>query len=465
MQAYSLLITSCDRHDLLKRTVESFMESCEHPPREIVIVEDGPAPMPAFLNKYRHLNLRWINNGVRRGQIYSCDRLWRECSNEYAMWSEDDWLFGNGGFVRESFDILDKYPEVITVALRGDWGHPLIRVPKYPFPIAEPNWRGGWGGFCFNPGLRRKSDWRLIGSYGKNVGYGTHGLGHEMDLSKLYASKGYVIAAIPDKICHIGDGRSRAIEPITTITPKVLIAIPACWKFDYGKWESSESPSFNKANAYKGEAYGTDIHISGPNPRISAVRETWARDVQDFPNLTVKFFYGEPPSGPSDTGHRALLEDEVVLPCPDDYEHLPHKTIAICKYALAAGYDFVFKCDDDTLVYVDRLVQELMSTPFDYAGYLQTNNAAGGVGYWLSRAAMERVQDNPSMWAEDMWVGCCMLRANIEPVNLEGHRPGFSDHWFWKNGFDPKKLDDNLVTAHAVQPEVMRQWYAYKNRA
>ena len=422
------------------------MDNCNQQPREIVIVEDGDKPMPEFLKRYRHLNLKWLTNGERKGQIFSCDRLWRECSNDYAFWCEDDWHFDRSGFILKSFDILEKYPEVLTVTLRGDWGHPLINDKRFPFQIAEPNWRGGWGGFCFNPGLRRKSDWTRIGSYGKQVGYGTHGLVHEMELSKLYAKLGYVLAALPNHCCHIGGGRSRAIEPIVTRPPKILIAIPACHKFNYGKWESENSPSFDRNKAYRGQPYGTDIHISGDNPRIQAVRETWAQDIKAFPNVTLKFFYGK-------GAERPPLDDEVFLDCPDDYEHLPHKTIAIVRYAQQNGYDWLFKADDDSYIWVDRLVQELDGS-FDYAGYLNGHVCSGGTGYWLSKRAMAAVQDAPSEWAEDVWVGRCMNYAGIEPAMLQTHYPGFSQHWF-----NLDKIPANAVCIHAVKPEGLRTIY------
>ena len=46
------------------------------------------------------------------------------------------------------------------MTLRGDWNHPLVTDKRFPFKIAQPNWKGGWGSFTFNFGLRRKSDWR-----------------------------------------------------------------------------------------------------------------------------------------------------------------------------------------------------------------------------------------------------------------------------------------------------------------
>ena len=453
MQPYSLLITACDRDDLLLNTVKSLLKTADIKPREIIIVNDGhDRPMPQALNQYKHLGLKWLCNGVRRGQIYSCDRLWSECKNEIAFWCEDDWNFVQGDFIQKSFDILSSYPEVLTVTLRGDWNHPLITDSRFPCKIATPAWKGVWGGFTFNPGLRRKSDWRKIGSYGRVTGYGTHGLGHEIELSKLYASMGMVLGALPDRCVHTGGGRSRAVEPLQFTPAKVLIAVPACHKFEYGAWESERSPNYDKSKAWQGKPYGTDIHISGTNPRIQAVRETWAKDCT-HKNLTMKFFYG--------IGSTPMLDDEVRLPVPDDYEHLPQKTIAICKWALDNGFDYVLKCDDDSYVWVDRAMLEVNQVG-DFAGYINGGSCSGGCGYWLSNRAMSEVIRNPinTHWAEDVTVGMIMKAAKIEPQMLQNHVPGFSNHWF-----DIDKVHSDMVCIHAVKPEDMRELYRREHEA
>lgn len=438
-------------------------------PDATIIIEDSQTEMPEWLKLGIHDyssrlgKVQWIQNECRMGQIYSIDRAYSQVKTDYIFHCEDDWLFVERGFLRESKTLLEQYPKIIMVSLRGDTGwHKLIDWPPYPVKIAEPYWRGGWGGIAFNPGLRRLSDYKSIGSsYGKYTSYGTHGLGHELELSKMHLQMGYVIADLNRVIVqHIGGSRSRAIEPLPPM-PKILIAVPACHKFDYGQWESEQSPTFNIGNAYNGKPYGTDIHISGTNPRIDVVRETWARDIEAFKShVDLRFFYGSPHPRPA-------LPDEVYIPCEDDYAHLPHKTVAICRWAVDNNYDYVFKCDDDTAVYVDRLIQELMTNRFDYAGFTHSNVCSGGPGYWLSKRAMKHMATkggNPDHWAEDVWTGKIMGNSDIYPVMLPGHRPGFSQHWFFGDKFDASKLTGEIVAVHAVQPEVMREWYQHERK-
>lgn len=451
---YTFVVTSCDRHDLLEQTLRSFVEFADQKPARTIIVEDSARTMPAFIDELREQlgGVLWLPNGKRLGQIVSIDRAYAEVQTPWIFHCEDDWRFLRSGFIAKSFDILDKYGAISTVSLRGDeWCHPWYQDPRFPFKIAQPGWCGGWGGFTFNPGLRRRGDYVRIGSsYGSKVSYAKSGCEHELQLSKLYLDMGFRVAWADDEafVEHLGEGRSRAHTPLAK-PPKILIAIPACSKFAYGRFSSENSKD-----------YVADAHIDGPNDRIAAIRDTWWKDVGNHPGVEAKFFYGlhAEPDQPY-----VWLSDETVVAVPDDYESLPLKTRAICKYALEHEFDFVFKCDDDTAVYVDRLVAEIIRMRPEYGGYVHGNTISGGPGYILNRRAMKAVAEAaPSSWAEDVSVAHALSNKDFFPAMLEGHRPGFSQHWFFGEQFDAGKLNPKIVTMHAVQPHVMRAWYAYK---
>jgi hypothetical protein len=466
----SMVVTSCGRHDLLRSTLESFYQFTDIEPQQLIIVEDSDAEMPEFLTDFiwRQRNLLWLGNGRRIGQIYAIDRAYAEVKHDFIFHCEDDWKFVEGDFIMKSKRILEQHPEIIQVSLRGPSGwHPLqsafneYKGLEISFFIAEPYWRGGWGGLSFNPGLRRTADYKKLGSYGRHASYGTSGLGHEFQLSKTLLDAGYRIADLGREIVvHTGGTRSMAVKPLPPM-PKLLIAVPACFKFEYGRWESEQSPSYNQSTAWEGRPYGTDIHISGDNDRIAAIRDTWAKDVSVFPYVTLKFFYGKPPTGYP----REPLPDEVFLDCKDGYAHLPQKTVAICQWANEHDVDYIYKGDDDTAVYVDRLVRELAHTLFDYAGCDHHGVCTGGPGYFLSRRAFRLVATqggSPDHWAEDVWVSKVLNRNNIYPMLLPGHRAGYTDHWFFPNGYDPTLEPEGVVTMHAIKPDVMRQWHKEK---
>lgn len=82
--------------------------------------------------------------------------------------------------------------------------------------------------------------------------------------------------------------------------------------------------------------------------RQEAIRNTWLKDIP--PTIDVRFFLGRalgtvPP----------LKDDEVLVDVDDGYRSLPAKTRAICRYAFAHGYDWLFKSDDDAYVQLQRL--------------------------------------------------------------------------------------------------------------
>ena len=375
------------------------------------------------------------------------------------MHLEDDWLFQNGGgpFVAESKAILAEWPEILQVSLRGDTGwHPLVRDPKYQFKIATPYWRGVWGGLAFNPGLRRVSDYKRLGTYGAHVSFGQTGLQHEEALSKKYLDAGYRIADLDRSICvHIGGGRSRAVEKLPPL-PKILIAVPTCFAFDYEeKWEHKGNPE-----------YGKDMHVSGPNDQTQAIRETWAKDIEPFKeHVDLRFFYGRGVRDVHRYGYpREPLTDEVFLDCPDSYGSLPQKTVGVCDYVAEHGYRYVYKCDTDTAVYVDKLLMEIMENKFDYAGFVHAQVCSGGPGYLLSDRACDIIRTqgrSPKHWAEDVHVANTLSDAGIQPLMLPGHKSGMSAHFFFPQGFDPGKITEDIISMHALFPQTLREWHAY----
>ena len=164
---YTLVITSCARHDLLRITLDSFIKYADLLPVATVIVEDGGVDAPAWLScdhqKNNLPNTQFIKNDPKLGQVASIDRGYAEVKTPYIFHCEDDWQFIATGFVIPSYDILKDYSGISQVDLRGPaWGHTLVDDPRYPFKIAEPGWGGGYGGLAWNPGLRRLCDYKNV---------------------------------------------------------------------------------------------------------------------------------------------------------------------------------------------------------------------------------------------------------------------------------------------------------------
>jgi hypothetical protein len=212
----TVVATSCDRQDLLKITLDSFLTHADQQPDQTILIEDSPAPIPAWLTQNRthyenHLGkITWLQNASRLGQIRSIDRAYSQVTTNYIFHLEDDWQFLSGNFLTESRELLDQHSDVIMVSLRGNTGwHPLNW--RRGIWIAEPGWHEGWGGISFNPGLRRTADYKKIGAYSQHTGDKPDGLANEIELSRKFLQMGYVVADLNRPIIeHIGQNRSRA---------------------------------------------------------------------------------------------------------------------------------------------------------------------------------------------------------------------------------------------------------------
>jgi len=147
-----------------------------------------------------------------------------------------------------------------------------------------------------------------------------------------------------------------------------------------------------------------------------ACRKTWASQSHvrtDNITADIVFFDGE------------------TLGVGDSYEELPIKVQAICKWALEKVYDFLFKCDSDTYVWLDRLLASGFER-HNYSGYTNPNfpdsenYCSGGAGYWLSAKAMEVIAGAtlPADTCEDRVVGRLLYDAGIKlhrnPLHAHG---------------------------------------------
>ncbi len=227
----TVVITSCGRHDLLERTLDSFFRYNSHPIRKVVVIEDGPAPNIEHLKRrYKHQPMVWADTGERVGQIRAIDMAYRLIDTEFFFHCEEDWEFYRPGFIENSMKILKAFPEIIQVWIRSFPDlDPYPRIQRLfqadgvPFYLvadgvdAARQWV--WYGFTFNPGLHRARDYQLIGSYSA-LDRLNEKLAVEVEqaLGILYRGMGFHAGMIADHdgagyVKHIGEGR-HVTEPV-----------------------------------------------------------------------------------------------------------------------------------------------------------------------------------------------------------------------------------------------------------
>lgn len=194
----TITVTSCDRFDLLKQTLDSFFELNTYPIGDIFINNDSINDFPIELkNKYKHLNITWLF-GTKRGLSASWDYLLSFVKTEYFFNLEDDWLFsGNPDFIEQSIIMLQYYDQVWVRSI-DDHKHPLEKSPNvYVYKVLP---FGDWCGFSFNPSVRKLSYWRAMfpnGISGKD----------EIELSRQLKGKYNAVSLVNSACRHIGWNR------------------------------------------------------------------------------------------------------------------------------------------------------------------------------------------------------------------------------------------------------------------
>jgi hypothetical protein len=217
----TVVVTSCSRHDLLVRTLQSFFRHNTHQQTQVLVMEDGEHELDEEAKRlFSGRPIRWMKTGNRIGQIRAIDFAYSKVETPYIFHLEDDWLFERPGFIEKSMEILRCEPLCLQVWIRGFHApdsHPILEEPLSSSGVAwrkvALGWRDIWNGFSFNPGLRRLRDYRLVGSYASVVEAAADRAGNnEARLSDLYRRIGFFAAILWDEdkrgyVRHKGRGR------------------------------------------------------------------------------------------------------------------------------------------------------------------------------------------------------------------------------------------------------------------
>jgi hypothetical protein len=207
MSAYSVVITSCGRFDLLRATLASLLPNLDVAPDKIIVIEDsGDRAVADVLAEFDGV-FEILVNEVKLGQIASIDRAYGKVVTPYIFHCEDDWEFLRKGFIAESAALLEAIDTVSMVGLRPRQElNRLVRnlpgetMGRIEFFRYDPSLHPEYFSYSFNPGLRRMSDYRKLGPFTS--------IGHEPDISYAFKKAGFHMAGLERPAArHIGWGR------------------------------------------------------------------------------------------------------------------------------------------------------------------------------------------------------------------------------------------------------------------
>jgi hypothetical protein len=211
----------------------------------------------------------------------------------------------------------------------------------------------------------------------------------------------------------------------------------------------------------------TILTCSKTEDRAKACLDTWIKDIKKPHDY---FFYGD-----SDQAKKM----EKTWDCsPEKGElraRLPEKTYKMLLKSLEYNWDFLFKCDDDTYVKVEELVNLLdnfekhqdlyMGKPIRSSkGYCRY--AQGGGGYVLSRKAVSKCVEKMKyiyndhrlhLDAEDYSIGLALEKQNIPLIGSKkfaGGSPNQKEEQPFKD-----IIERGMITSHYVKPKIMNEIY------
>jgi|688.fasta_scaffold40710_3 hypothetical protein len=210
-------ITSCNRIDLLDKTLNSFMSINNYEINEFIMSDDsGNKEISNYLKTKYGDKFKIISNNPKVGLSKSLDNLFNSAKNEFIFHCEDDWMFdSNPNLISDSLSILTENPGIHQVSVRHSHSNPHKPVGEKQYTTTSVEYwiltqefkstpNQIWNGYSWNPGLRRKSD------YLKMFPNGVSEFGDEYECANHTKKFNYKSAILNNTSCyHLGNERTK----------------------------------------------------------------------------------------------------------------------------------------------------------------------------------------------------------------------------------------------------------------
>lgn len=233
----TFVLTSCGRFDLLERTLSSFLSHNTAPITRYIVVEDSANQ--AVLSSVCKLEVKMevLVNDPPIGQLAAIDRAYALVSTPYIFHCQDDWLFFRSGFIEQSLTLLESFPELTSIVCRSFGQNPVhdklyedthvVNHRGVQFRRARLQNDPVWGGYSFNPGLRRLSDYQQLGRFAP--------LRHEAFISRFFRQLGKCIAVLEEP-AYETIGRERSILNPEAQRPQWLDELGHLYRQNSKRW-------------------------------------------------------------------------------------------------------------------------------------------------------------------------------------------------------------------------------------
>ena len=153
----TLVITSCNRPDLLHRCLESLFSIEKYNYKSVVVADASgiPSANDEILKRFPFITYL---HGNRLSQVDNIDMAYSVVKSKYILHFEEDWIVFKSGFIEKSIEVLEKFPSISVVSLhkrddnfqRPDNSSSILS--DVALQAIEAPRQGGWGHFTWGAG-------------------------------------------------------------------------------------------------------------------------------------------------------------------------------------------------------------------------------------------------------------------------------------------------------------------------
>ena len=204
-------IISCNRLDLLDRTIKSFLSTRDYPTKMVLIDNSAVPEVHSTLVEKYGTYCDVYSFPENRGIWWAMDFMVSICYTEYVFYLEEDWEFLLPGYLNTSKEILLKYREIgfVDISMRTfedegyDTYHKQLIDNKFfykkPWRLSDKHLF--WNGWAGAPNLKRRDDLIWLGRVEK-----WH---NEWNIDRRFHALGFKSVVLKDRhVDHIGWGKS-----------------------------------------------------------------------------------------------------------------------------------------------------------------------------------------------------------------------------------------------------------------